>query len=181
MEFIKPEEVAKSFELRPGMVVADFGCGSGHYVVEAGKLVGETGKVYAIDIQKNLLEATKSRAEKAGLENVEIIWGDLEVKGGSKLGNGSIDFVILSNTLFQAENKQAVVEEVFRVLKDGGRVAIIDWHKKDGGAIGPRMDQRISQEETETLMEQASFKKVKEFTPAESHYGLIFSKNLPNP
>ena len=87
--FIKPEEIIKNFEIRNGMVVVDFGSGSGHYVLAAAKKMnnsglpaGQAGVVYAIDIQKNLLETIKSEAVKQHLSNVDIIWADIEGKEG---------------------------------------------------------------------------------------------------
>ena len=83
--FIKPEEIIKNFEIRQGMVVVDFGSGSGHYVLAVAKKMNNSGVVYAIDIQKNLLEAIKSEATKQHLSNVDIIWADIESKEGTKL------------------------------------------------------------------------------------------------
>ena len=122
--FIKPEEIIKNFEIRPGMTVADFGSGSGHYVLAMAKKMnnsglpaGQAGVVYAIDIQKNLLEAIKSEATKQHLSNVDIIWADIESKEGTKLANGTLDFAIASNILFQIGDKTALAKEIFRTLK----------------------------------------------------------------
>ena len=121
--FIKPEEIIKNFEIRQGMVVADFGSGSGHYVLAIAKKMNNSGVVYAIDIQKNLLETIKSEAVKQHLSNVEIIWADIEGKEGTKLANGTLDFAIASNILFQINDKEALAREIKRTLKSGGRAA----------------------------------------------------------
>jgi len=179
--FIKPEEAINNFELRRGMTVADFGSGSGHYVLPAAQKVGTTGIVYAIDIQKSLLEKIKKEAENKHLGNVEIVWADLEGANGTHLATGVIDFVIASNILFQVDNREAVAKEIFRVLKSGGRVAIIDWSKSQVGlpgqvAAGPALNKLLSKQEAERIFLQEGFVEVREFPAGENHYGIIFKK-----
>lgn len=174
MDFVRPEEVVKRFGLEPGMVAADFGCGPGYYSVEMAKLVGKKGTVYAIDVQKEILQALKARAERENLSNIEIIWADLDLKNGSRLGDQKIDFVIISNILFQSDSRPAVLEEAFRVLKSKGRVAVIEWSKES--LMGPTRERRLSKEETERLLLQAGFVYEKDFLADETHYGLLFKK-----
>lgn len=179
--FIKPEEIINNFELRRGMTVADFGSGSGYYVIPSAEKVGATGIVYAIDIQKNLLEKIKKEAENRHLANVEIIWADLDGSGGAHLATGAVDFVIASNIFFQVGNREAVVKEIFRILKNGGRVAVIDWSKSQVGlpgqaVIGPAVNMIFSKKEAERIFLQEGFVEVREFLAGENHYGIIFKK-----
>ena len=160
--FIKPEEIIKNFEIRNGMVVADFGSGSGHYVLAMAKKMNDTGIVYAIDIQKNLLEAVKSKAVKRHLSNVDIIWADIEGKEGTKLASGTLDFAIASNILFQINDKDALAREIFRTLKNGGRVAVIDWDASFGGA-GPAPKAVAPKTEAERIFIQERFWKKENF------------------
>jgi FkbM family methyltransferase len=173
--FVRPEETIKMFDLEPGMVVADFGCGSGHYTIAAAKRVGEKGRVYALDIQKDLLQAMKSTVELNNLKNIEIIWADLDLSQGSRLADNSVDFVIISNILFQAENRQQITKEALRILKDGGGVAVIEWDR-EGGKTGPLLEKRVAKEEARNIFLEQGFKLEKEFQPGDNHYGLIFKK-----
>ena len=187
--FIKPEEIIKNFEVRPGMVVADFGSGSGHYVLAIAKKMnnsglpaarlpdgqGQAGVVYAIDIQKNLLETIKSEAAKQHLSNVEIIWADIEGKEGTKLANGTLDFAIASNILFQINDKEALAREIKRTLKSGGRAAVIDWSASFGGA-GPTPKAVVPKKEAERIFIQEGFLEEREFPAGDNHYGIIFKK-----
>lgn len=157
-------------------MVADFGCGSGHYTIAAAKCVGEKGRVYALDIQKDLLQAVKSTAELNNLKNIEIIWADLDLPQGSRLADNSVDFVIISNILFQSEKREQIVKEALRILKNRGGAAVIEW-EKEAGKTGPTQEHRISKEESQTIFLQAGFKIEKEFQPGENHYGLIFRKS----
>lgn len=173
--FIKPEEIIKNFEIRNGMVVADFGSGSGHYVLAVAKKMNNLGVVYAIDIQKNLLEAVKSEAEKQHLSNVDIIWADIESKEGTKLANETVDFAIASNLLFQIGNKTALAKEIFRVLKKGGRVGLIDWQTtpKPTTVVGFGV---VPKKEAERIFMQEGFLEEREFPAGDNHYGIIFKK-----
>lgn len=173
--FIKPEEIIKNFEIRPGMVVADFGSGSGHYVLAVAKKINNSGVVYAIDIQKNLLEAVKSEATKQHLSSVDIIWADIESQEGTKLASGTLDFAIASNILFQIGDKTALAREIFRVLKNGGRTAVIDWSASFSGA-GPSPKEVVPKKEAERIFMQEGFLEEREFPAGDNHYGIIFKK-----
>lgn len=179
--FAKPEEIIKYFEVRPGMIVADFGSGSGHYVLAAAKKMnnsglpaGKAGAVYAIDIQKNLLEAVKSEAEKQHLANVDIIWADIESKEGTKLASGTLDLAIASNILFQINDKEALVKEIKRTLKNGGRAAVVDWAV--AGGVGPALKSLVAKKEAERIFIQEGFLEEREFPAGDNHYGIIFKK-----
>ena len=155
--------------------MADFGSGSGHYVLAAAKKMNNSGIVYAIDIQKNLLEKIKSEATKQHLSNVDIIWADIEGKKGTKLASGTLDFAIASNILFQINDKDALAREIFRTLKNGGRAAVIDWDASFGGA-GPAPKAVVPQKEAERIFIQEGFLEEREFPAGDNHYGIIFKK-----
>ena len=75
--FSDPENNIQQFALEPGMSVADLGSGAGFYALAAAKAVQNgNGKVYAIDVQKELLDRTAHEASQRGLSNVQIVWGD---------------------------------------------------------------------------------------------------------
>ncbi len=171
--FLKPEESVDSFGLREGDIVADFGAGMGAYAYLAAKRVGETGKVFAVDVQKELLASVKNGAALQGLKNIEIVWGDVEIVGGSKLKDGLADAVICANVLFQAEGKEGLAAEVKRVLKTGGRAIVIDWRETFGG-MGPAKDHVVPRGEAKRIFEGAGLAFSEEIPAGKYHYGLIF-------
>jgi len=175
MDFAAPRQNVAQFELREGMAVADLGAGSGHYTLAAAKKVGESGRVYAVEVQKDLLARIKSLAQAEHIRNVEVIWGDVEERGGVKLKDGSVDAVIISNILFQAENKKGLIEEALRILKSGGRALVIDWIESYGG-MGPSPDDIVSSDEARQLCEEGGFIFEKEFSAGAHHYGFIVKK-----
>lgn len=173
--FSHPDKNIEAFGIMPGNRVADLGAGSGFYTIAAGRAVGATGHVYAIDIQKDLLSKIKNLARHEKLLNVEVIWGDVEKVGGTKLRESSIDAVILANILFQIENKENLVKEIFRILKPRGKVMIVDWQDSFGG-IGPHSDSVVNEKMANQLFSAPNFDKVKSFNAGSHHYGLILQK-----
>jgi len=173
--FSDPNKNIDQFGLRPGMFVADLGSGSGFYTLASAKAVGPEGKVFAIDIQKVLLSKVKDEANRAGLFNVEIIWGDIEKSGGTRLREESLDCIILSNILFQVSDREAVIKEALRILKKGGFSAVIDWSDSFGG-LGPRPENVFPVETAKEVFQKNGFVIEKELTVGEHHYGFIAKK-----
>lgn len=175
-ELIDPFKVLEEAGIRMKMKIADFGCGTlGHYVFPASKMVGDEGKVYAIDILKSVLDSIESRKRTEGASNVETVWGDLETVNGIKIPTGSLDIGLLINNLFLSKHKEDMVKECVRTVKPGGRFVIIDW-KPTGGSFGPDAEARVSADEAKKLAEGAGLKLEKEFVPGKYHYGFVYIK-----
>jgi len=174
--FSDPERSIEQFSLGKGNYVADFGSGYGYFSFSAAEAVGETGKVYAIDVQKDLLTRLKNEAQNIRhLSNIEIIWADLDHVGGTKLRESSIDAVILANVLFQLPQKDNTCMEIKRVLKRTGRVLVIDWSNYVGG-MGPQPSDIFTKEQTVALFSKHGFVEDREIDAGAGHYGLIFKK-----
>ena len=172
--FSEPRENVLQLGLRDGMKVGDFGAGSGHYARAAAASVGTSGRVYAIDIQENILKHLKLNTHTAHRGTIEAVWGDIERLGGTHLREASLDAVILANALFQIENRSGLLAEVKRVLKSGGKIMVIDWAGSYGG-IGPAPEQVIAEHEAEEFFINNGFHKVKSFRAGPHHYGIIFT------
>jgi len=175
MAFAHPETNLKALSLGPGMKVADIGAGTGLYALSAARAVGDSGRVYAIDVQQELLLKLKAESKRAHINTIEMIWANAEKPGGTKLKDASIDAVILSNVLFQAEDMRAMLLESIRILKPGGKLLIIDWTDSFGG-LGPKPADVVRREEARSLALGEHLIFVNEFKAGEHHYGLIFSK-----
>jgi len=169
MEFLNPQEILKQLLLRKNMTATDFGCGSGGWAIPLAKIL-EDGRVYAIDILEEPLSVLRSRAKLEKLSNIDAIKANVE-KGVSLL-SGSCDLVLMTNLLFEAENKRFIMEEGKRVLKIDGRILVIDW--KQVGQFGPK--ERVPSEEIKKLAEESGLKLEKEFDAGPYHYGLILVK-----
>ncbi len=123
MNFSDPRSNVLQMGLREGMKVGDLGAGSGHYTIAASKVVGSTGRVYAIDIQEDILKHLHDSAKHSQSHNVETIWANFEKLRGTSLRDETLDGVILSNVLFQLDDKQGTIQEIKRILKTGRETA----------------------------------------------------------
>lgn len=181
MAFANPDENLKALNLKPGDVVVDFGAGSGAYALAAARATQAkeenqvSGKVYAVEIQKELLAKIKKEALSLGVSNLEIIWGDVETAGGSGLKEKFADKVIISNLFSQVRAGYPLALEAKRILKPNGQIMVIDWSDSFGG-LGPKPDQVVTAEAAEKIFTQAGFEKEKAFNAGDHHWGLIFKK-----
>jgi ubiquinone/menaquinone biosynthesis C-methylase UbiE len=173
--FIDPKKMVEQFSLIPGMKVADLGAGSGAYAVELARAVGGAGQVYAVDIQQELLARIKNQVRLGKAGNVEVIWGDLEKVGGTRLQETSIDFALASNILFQIDHKDVFCQEVMRILRKGGRLGVIDWKDSYNG-LGPPAADVLTEPAARSIFEKAGFTYDHNVPAGDHHYGLIFKK-----
>lgn len=173
--FSDPKNNIRQLHLTEGMSVADFGSGAGYYVMAASELVGDSGRVYAIDLQQALLQKVKRMMTEKNRENVDILWGDIERIGGTKLGDESVDAVIIANTLFQVEDKSSTAMEIRRVLKEKGKLMVVDWSDSFGG-IGPQSGSIVTESSSRKIFTENGFEFDERFDAGEHHYGLIFKR-----
>ena len=170
--FLDPDKILDKLELQENMQAADFGCGSGGWIIPLAKKL-EEGKVYGIDILEEPLEALRSRIETEKLMNIEIIRSNIEGKNGSKLISGSLDLVLITNLLFQVEDEKTILEEAKRALRPGGKVLIVEWLANS--SLGP-VEKRVSADKVKQLATELGLNLEKEFGAGACHYGLIFIK-----
>lgn len=148
---IDPLKFLKSNGLSSGMCIADIGCGPGFFTFPAAEIVGRTGRVYAVDIQEDMLEELKRRNPP---ENVLVVHSD---ENHIPIEDGSCDMVLVTFVLHEAEEKVAFLNELKRLLRPKGRLLLLDWEKKVEDK-GPPFEERIERAEAERLLEMAGFK-----------------------
>ncbi len=173
--FLNPKEIIKQINVSPGSTVVDFGCGSGFFSLAFSESVGSEGKVYSLDILPSALESVESKAKISGINNIIAQRANLEKENGSKLGNEAVDWVIMKDMLFQNKMKEVVIEEAYRILKNGGRALVIEWSNKDA-MIGPDINLRIVAEDLKKIAEAKGFKIEKEIQAGDFHYGIVLVK-----
>lgn len=170
-DFLKMDEVLSHLDLKDDMIAAEFGCGSAMFTISLSRILNK-GRVYALDIQEEKLSALKGKVKQQKIDNIFTILCDLESKKGSTLLDNDLDVVLMPNILFQAENKHAIIEEGFRVLKPGGQLLVIDWLKAN--SFGP--EKVIKPEDIKKIAGDLGFSLKKEFNLGDYHYGLLFVK-----
>lgn len=174
VSFSVPHENVLQLGLREGMKVGDFGAGTGHYSRAAAAIVGHSGRVYAIDVQEEILKHIKLNTHDHHQGIVETIWGDIEKSGGTHLRDQSLDAIILANTLFQIENRFGLLGEMKRVLKPDGKLLVVDWAGSYGG-MGPVSEKVVTEHAAEDFFIGGGFHKVKSFRAGPHHYGIVFT------
>jgi ubiquinone/menaquinone biosynthesis C-methylase UbiE len=139
-DFFRPRsEIVKEAGIRGGFHVLDFGCGPGSYVRAVSEIVGETGKVYALDIEPLAVKSVKKISEKHGLKNVETIQSDSK----TGLPDETIDVVLLYDTFHDLVDPNAVLEELNRVLRPDGILSLSDHHMKEGEIISKITNRKL--------------------------------------
>jgi len=175
--FSNPQKIVNQLEITPGHHIADFGAGTGVYTLAAAeKIRGNTAsRIFAIDIQKELLTKIAHEAQERHLESVHIIWGNIEDSKGTRLRHDSVDMVLMVNVLFQLDDRQESVNEAYRILKPDGKLVVIDWSESFGN-IGPKPDHIILEKTARLLCQEAGFEFDHTIETGEHHYGFIVTK-----
>ncbi len=155
--------------------VLEFGCGYGTFTIPAAQMV--CGRVYAMDIDPLMLANTKSKADAAGLHNIELMQRDFVVEG-SGIAEGTIDYVMLFNIL-HAEERTVLLHEAWRVLRPTGKLAVIHWNFDASTPRGPSIGIRPQPGQCRVWAEDAGFVAI---SPSEIdlppyHYGLVLERS----
>lgn len=162
------------FDLKHGDHVADLGSGIGHFSIPIAKRVGPEGKVYAVDIHRDILTRLSHDASEHHISNIHAIWGDIENPGGTHIDSGTMDVVLCINILFQIPDRPSALREILRIIKKGGRIIVVDWHSDT--LLGPRKEKRVPLDEVKRLCERFGLLFVKDISVGAHHYGIIFKK-----
>ena len=124
-----------------------------------------------------LSQQTGAKSKLENLLNIEYIWSDLEMPQGSKLKDDFVDFVLITNILHQASQKENILAEAHRILRTHGHLAIIDWQEgEQTKGFGPSNEIRIAKDVAAHLATNQSFSLVQEFHAGNYHYGILFVK-----
>jgi precorrin-6B methylase 2 len=118
----------RELALKPGMVVADIGAGTGYYARRMAPLVGSTGQVLAVDVQPEMIEMATAMAKKAGLTNIKPVLCTVD---DVKLPEASVDLAIMVDVYHELEFPFEVMESIVRALKPGGRLVFVEYRAED--------------------------------------------------
>jgi predicted methyltransferase len=123
------EAIVKAVGLKPGMVVADVGAGTGLFTLPFAKEVGPNGKIYAVDIAENFVKHMERQAQSAGLNNVQ---GVVCLPDNVNLPPNSIDLAYICDVYHHFEFPHKTMQSIHQALKPGGQVILIDFHRIEG-------------------------------------------------
>ena len=155
--------------------VLEFGCGYGTFTIPAAQTV--RGKVYAMDIEPEMLAISKIKAEAAGLHNIELMQRDF-VAEGCGLTDNTVDYVMIFN-LLHAEERMALLREAWRVLRPSGKLAIIHWNFDSATPRGPSMVIRPKPGQCRVWAEEVGFVAISptDIDLPPYHYGLVLERS----
>jgi ubiquinone/menaquinone biosynthesis C-methylase UbiE len=168
----QPELALDLIGVRPGMIVADVGAGVGYFSLRMAKRVGPSGRVYAEDVQPEMLELLRQRAEKAQATNIETILG---TEADPKLPAGALDLVLLVDVYHEFSQPQQMLRHIRAALKPAGRLVLLEYRKEDPH-IPIRPEHKMSVAEVKAEVEPEGYKLEKVLKDLPRQHILIFSK-----
>jgi ubiquinone/menaquinone biosynthesis C-methylase UbiE len=166
----KPGEVIAALGLKNGETIADIGAGAGYFALRFAPLIGN-GRVYAVDINPDMILQMNKRIRELRLNNVSTI---LSAPDDPLLPDNSINCFFICNTWHQIENQPKYLGLMKRMMKPGGQVVIIDY-KMRAQVVGPQPEKRVQKREVIKQFESNGFKLAGEHDFLPNQYFLIFS------
>jgi ubiquinone/menaquinone biosynthesis C-methylase UbiE len=166
----KPHEVLTALDLRAGEVIADIGAGSGYFTFRLSHHVGDKGKVYAVDVSPDMILHINRRIRELKAENVVSILADPD---DPLLPEASVNRFFFSNSWHHIENHSKYLSLMKKMLKPGGEIIMIDFHKKEI-PVGPPLEMRIAREDLIKQMETSGFSLLREHAFLPYQYFLVF-------
>jgi ubiquinone/menaquinone biosynthesis C-methylase UbiE len=148
-----PDLALDALGIRPGMVVADIGAGTGYMSLRIAKRVGPTGKVYANDLQPDMLRRLRENAVRAKIANIETVLGE---EADPKLPPGQMDLVLLVDVYHEFSEPQKMLRKIRETLKPDGRLVLLEYRKEDPN-IPIRLEHKMSVAEVRTELEAEGF------------------------
>ncbi|HLG99341.1 MAG TPA: class I SAM-dependent methyltransferase [Bryobacteraceae bacterium] len=159
----EPDKALQAIGIRRGMAVADVGAGSGFMSFKMSKLVGPAGKVYAVDIQPQMLDIIRERAQQEKVTNVQTV---LDTPSDPQLPAGALDLILLVDVYHEFSQPQAMLDHMRDALKPNGRLVLLEYRKEDPAVpILPDHKMSVSEVKAEVEPEGFQFDQVVEVLP----------------
>jgi len=159
----RPEEMLDSLKIQPGDVVADIGAGVGYTTLRLSRRVGPEGKVYATDIQPEMIRMLKANMKTFGVKNVVPL---LATQADTKLPESKLDLVIMVDVYHECNDPEALLQGIRKALKPGGRLVLVEYKAEDPNVpIKPEHKMSTAQARKEVEPQGFAFKEVLDFLP----------------
>jgi ubiquinone/menaquinone biosynthesis C-methylase UbiE len=149
-----PSRAIRALRLEPGQVIADIGAGSGYYSLLLAKAVGPQGRVYATDIQPEMLAILERKLKAQSIGNVQLVLG---TETETRLPDASVDLAIMVDVYHELQQPQAFLQAVKRALKPGGRLVLIEFRKEDPN-VPIREEHKMSVREARQELEAEGYR-----------------------
>jgi ubiquinone/menaquinone biosynthesis C-methylase UbiE len=169
----EPDVALDVLKLVAGSTVADVGAGSGYMTVKMAKRVGATGKVYANDIQPQMLSMLRQRLDKEKIPNVELVLGTYN---DPRLPANAIDLILMVDVYHEFSEPQLMLRRMRESIKTGGRLVLLEYRKEDP-SIPIRPDHKMSVAEAKMEVEAEGFTLASVDERLPRQHILVFTKN----
>jgi ubiquinone/menaquinone biosynthesis C-methylase UbiE len=172
--FFSPDQVLGKLGIKEGNIILDAGCGDGFISLAASQLVGESGLVFAVDLDPHSIDNVIQVARQKRIENIDVINADISKT--LPIENRIIDICLMVNVfhgIMENEETRPVMRELKRILQYDGKLVIVDF-KKIESYPGPPVSIRLEPEKMESILREHGFEKVDYFEIGNYHYGMVF-------
>jgi arsenite methyltransferase len=167
----KPDEVIAALGIKKNETLADIGAGSGYFSFRFAPKVGNGGRIYAVDINPDMIVYMNQRIRDMKLTNVVTV---LSLPSDPLLMDASVNRFFICNTYHHIENRPSYIARMKKMLKPGGEIIVVDYMKK-ALPVGPPPEMKMAREDVIREMESNGFKLAKEHTFLPYQYFLIFT------
>jgi ubiquinone/menaquinone biosynthesis C-methylase UbiE len=167
------QALLNALEVKPGQAVCDMGCGNGFYTLELARLVGERGKVLAVDIQPEMLSLLNQRARRAGVKNIEPILGTLI---DPKLPADSLDLILLVDVYHEFSHPEHMLQAMRRALKPTGRLVLVEFRLEDP-EVPIKLLHKMSKRQILKELPPNGYKLVREFDDLPWQHVMFFERD----
>lgn len=171
----RPADVVAALEVAAGFVVVDLGAGTGYFTRYLSRAVGPDGGVVAVETEPNMVAELRARAERESLRNVAPVLGSFD---NPRVPPGVADLILIVDTFHHIDQRLEYFRALKRVLRPGGRIAIIDW-KKEPLPVGPEPEHKLAREQVVYEMTAADYRLEREPDLLPYQYFLIFRPAAP--
>lgn len=168
---LKIGETLEALKVKPGMIVADIGAGSGLFTIPLARALRPGGTVLAVEVDEALLHHITEAATEQGIINVKPVYAEFN----DPLLSEPVDLALINDVLHHIEDRATYLRNLAKYMKPGGRVALIDFIPEKGGHRG-QPELQVSKEQAAALMAQAGLSPVEDIPLFEDKYFVIYAK-----
>lgn len=169
----RASEMIAALGVKPGQVVCDLGCGNGYHALMLAELVGQKGRVVAVDIQREMLALLEARAKEAKVENVKTV---LSLPHDPKLEEGSLDLILLVDVYHEFSHPEHMLKAIRRALKKDGRIALVEFREEDI-RVPIKPEHKMSKKQILTEFPPNGFKLVAEYDKLPWQHLMFFTRD----
>jgi 2-polyprenyl-3-methyl-5-hydroxy-6-metoxy-1,4-benzoquinol methylase len=170
-----PSLLLRALKLKPGMNVADIGAGSGYFSFPMARMVAPRGKVYAVDIQQEMLDIIKKRMKDRRVSNIELVLGTIT---DPKLPANTIDLILMVDVYHEFDHPYEMVDAMMKSLRPSGKIVFVEYRKEDP-TVPIKEVHKMSEAQVKKEMSLFPVKWVQTLNILPRQHIIIFQKPVP--